>query len=83
MPSAETAIKPIDDDAVDLGEQNALFLKDRGDGFFGRRDYEAAVNAYSAALTLDRDLPAVYSNRAACYFCLSDYTACAKDCTSA
>eukprot|EP01044_Picomonas_judraskeda_P007792 COSAG03_NODE_857_length_5606_cov_136.971854_1_plen_436_part_00 len=59
MPSAETAIKPIDDDAVDLGEQNALFLKDRGDGFFGRRDYEAAVNAYSAALTLDRDLPAV------------------------
>ncbi len=83
MPSAETAIKPIDDDTVDLGEQNALFLKDRGDGFFGRRDYEAAVNAYSAALTLDRDLPAVYSNRAACYFCLSDYSACAKDCTSA
>jgi dyslexia susceptibility 1 candidate gene 1 protein len=83
MPSAETAIKPIDDDAVDLGEQNALFLKDRGDGFFGRRDYEAAVNAYSAALTLDRELPAVFSNRAACYFCLSDYAACAKDCSSA
>ena len=43
MPSAETAPKIHDDDAVDLGEQNALFLKDRGDGFFGRRDYEAAV----------------------------------------
>ena len=83
LPSAETAIKAVDSDTVDLGEQNALFLKDRGDGFFGRRDYEAAVNAYSAALTLDRDLPAVFSNRAACYFCLSDYAACVRDCTSA
>ena len=41
------------------------------------------VNAYSAALTLDRNLPAVFSNRAACYFCLSDYAKCEADCTSA
>ena len=83
LPRNETALKPRNDDAVDLGEQNALFLKDRGDGFFGKRDYEAAVNAYSAALTLDRNLPAVYSNRAACFFCLSDHQKCVEDCTFA
>ena len=66
-----------------MGEQNALFLKDRGDGFYGKKDYEAAVNAYSAALTLDRSVAAIYSNRAACFYCLGDYGRCIEDCTAA
>jgi hypothetical protein len=37
------------------------------------------VNAYSAALTLDRAVPALYSNRAACFFCLGDDARCAED----
>jgi dyslexia susceptibility 1 candidate gene 1 protein len=83
LPRNESAPKPRNDDTVDLGEQNALFLKDRGDSFFGKKDYEAAVNAYSAALTLDRNLPAVFSNRAACFFCLSDYQRCVEDSSAA
>ena len=34
-------------------------MKDRGDTFFKRQDYGAAVNAYTAALSLDSTLSAV------------------------
>eukprot|EP01052_Picozoa_sp_SAG31_P002219 SAG31_NODE_76_length_27534_cov_13.661868_7_plen_369_part_00 len=83
LPRQERPQTVRDADTVDMGEQNALFLKDRGDAFYGKKDYEAAVNAYSAALTLDRGVPAIYSNRAACFYCLADYGRCIEDCTSA
>jgi len=82
-PKAASELAARTDDTVDLGEQNAHFLKDRADTFFKRKDYEGAANAYSAAITLDKALVAAYSNRAACHLQLSDYGASAKDCDKA
>lgn len=83
MPRQERPQAHRDADTVDMGEQNALFLKDRGDAFYGKNDYEAAVNAYSAALTLDRAVAAIYSNRAACFYCLGEHSRCIEDCSAA
>ncbi|KAM9351820.1 dynein axonemal assembly factor 4 [Symphorus nematophorus] len=48
-------------------EKNADWLKDKGDKCFAAGDYLGAVNAYNLAIRLNRKLPALYSNRAACH----------------
>ncbi|KAL2088840.1 hypothetical protein ACEWY4_015739 [Coilia grayii] len=48
-------------------ERNPDWLKDKGDKFFVAGNYQAALNAYNLALKLNRKLPALYSNRAACH----------------
>jgi len=79
-------------DAVDIGEQNPVWLKDRGDAYFAKGDFASAVNAYSSAISLDDDeyvatmagrVATYYSNRAACYFQLAKHRKCASDCDRA
>ncbi|XP_063044600.1 dynein assembly factor 4, axonemal isoform X2 [Engraulis encrasicolus] len=48
-------------------ERNPDWLKDKGDKFFVAGNYQAALNAYNLAVKLNRKLPALYSNRAACH----------------
>ncbi|XP_026876598.2 dynein assembly factor 4, axonemal isoform X1 [Electrophorus electricus] len=48
-------------------ERNPDWLKDKGDAFFRLGNYQAAVNAYDLAIKLNRHIPALFSNRAACH----------------
>ncbi|XP_073709910.1 dynein axonemal assembly factor 4 [Misgurnus anguillicaudatus] len=48
-------------------ERNPDWLKEKGDKFFLAGNYQAAVNAYSLAIKLNRKIPALFSNRAACH----------------
>ncbi|XP_035810673.1 dynein assembly factor 4, axonemal isoform X2 [Amphiprion ocellaris] len=48
-------------------QKNPDWLKDKGDKCFASGDYLGAVNAYGLAIRLNRKIPALYSNRAACH----------------
>lgn len=54
--------------------------------FFVAGNYQAAINAYSLALKLNRKLPSLYSNRAACHLKLRNLHKAVEDtsqvCTS-
>jgi len=79
-------------DAVDIGEQNPDWLKDRGDKYVQMGDFQSAESAYSAAIALDDDqyvdtiaqkVASYYSNRALCYMQLTRFKNCASDCDRA
>ena len=53
--------------AKDITEQDPHWLKDKADEFYRSRDYQGAVNAYTAAIQADSEFVPAYSNRAACY----------------
>ena len=67
----------------DLNERNPEFLKDRGVKFFKAKNYEAAVNVFSEAISLNPSLPQLYSNRAASYLALGEMEKCTSDCCRA
>ncbi|KAA0715262.1 Dynein assembly factor 4, axonemal [Triplophysa tibetana] len=48
-------------------ERDPDWLKEKADKFFLAGNYQAAVNAYSLAIKLNRKIPALFSNRAACH----------------
>ena len=64
-------------------ERNPEFLKDKGVTFFKAGNYEAAINIFSEAINLNKNLPHLYSNRAACYLSIGDNESCIKDCSIA
>merc|ERR1711939_918397 len=92
-PRSKPVLKRVrNPDAVDIGEQNPVWLKDRGDQYFAVGDFASAANAYSAAISLDDDeyvatiasrVCKYYSNRAACYLQLGKHRKCALDCDRA
>ena len=67
----------------DVSEEDPSWLKGKGDDFFRGGDVKSAINAYSAALDVDEDFLACYSNRAACYLKLGQLSDCIHDCTAA
>ncbi|KAI8822538.1 uncharacterized protein EV422DRAFT_524364 [Fimicolochytrium jonesii] len=77
------AAKAAETDANGIDETNPIFLKDKGNAFYRTGNFEAAINAYSAALKLDPDSLPCLSNRAASYLHLSQHDSCIKDCTAA
>jgi len=92
-PRSKPVLKRVHNpDAVDIGDQNPVWLKDRGDQYFANGDYPSAVNAYTAAISLDDDeyvatiaerVASYYSNRSACYFQMAKYSKCVSDCDRA
>ncbi|XP_041795712.1 dynein assembly factor 4, axonemal [Chelmon rostratus] len=64
-------------------ERNADWLKDKGDKCFATRDYLGAVNAYSLAIRLNRKIPALFSNRAACHLKLRNLHKAIEDSSQA
>ncbi|XP_075932421.1 dynein axonemal assembly factor 4 [Anarhichas minor] len=66
---ARRAVNADVDELEDLKEEerNPDWLKDKGDKCFVTGDHLGAVNAYSLAIRLNRKIPALYSNRAACH----------------
>uniref|UniRef100_H2MHW4 Dynein axonemal assembly factor 4 n=1 Tax=Oryzias latipes TaxID=8090 RepID=H2MHW4_ORYLA len=53
-------------------ERNPDWLKDKGDKCFRVGDYMGALNAYSLAIRINKKIPALFSNRAACHLMLKN-----------
>ncbi|XP_051239215.1 dynein assembly factor 4, axonemal isoform X3 [Dicentrarchus labrax] len=64
-------------------ERNPDWLKDKGDKCFAAGDYLGAVNAYNLAIRLNRKIPALYSNRAACHLRLRNLHKAIEDSSQA
>ncbi|XP_068579620.1 dynein axonemal assembly factor 4 [Cebidichthys violaceus] len=64
-------------------ERNPDWLKDKGDKCFVTGDHLGAVNAYSLAIRLNRKIPALYSNRAACHLKLNNLHKAIEDSSKA
>ncbi|XP_028287121.1 dynein axonemal assembly factor 4 [Parambassis ranga] len=64
-------------------ERNPDWLKDRADKCFMAGDYHGAINAYSLAIRLNRRIPALYSNRAACHLKLHNLHKAIEDASQA
>lgn len=71
-------------DAVGSGiADDPLWLKDKGNEFFKAGNYQSAINAFTAAVTLDPKMAPLYSNRAAAHMKMNDFHAGAQDCSMA
>jgi tetratricopeptide (TPR) repeat protein len=66
---------------LDTTENDPAWLKSKADEFYRGGDYLSSVSAYSAAIELDKSIPALYSNRSACYMQLLMLSECRTDCT--
>ncbi|XP_073328902.1 dynein axonemal assembly factor 4 [Pagrus major] len=64
-------------------EKNSDWLKNKGDKCFVTGDYLGAVNAYNLAVRLNRKIPALYSNRAACHLKLRNLHKAIEDSSQA
>lgn len=65
-----------------IDEEDATWLKAKGDDFFRGGDFRSAINAYSSALEMDEHQIGCYANRAACYLKLNLPYDCKADCSS-
>lgn len=57
-------------------EMNPIWLKEKGDDFFNKENYRAAVNAYTAGIQMNSKMPALYANRASAQFNLQHFNRC-------
>ncbi|XP_024136777.1 dynein assembly factor 4, axonemal [Oryzias melastigma] len=64
-------------------ERNPDWLKDKGDKCFKVGDYMGALNAYSLAIKINKKIPALFSNRAACHLKLNHLPKAVKDASQA
>nr|XP_033775636.1 dynein assembly factor 4, axonemal isoform X2 [Geotrypetes seraphini] len=64
-------------------EKNPEWLKDKGNKLFEAGNYLAAVNAYNLAIRINRRLPALYLNRAACHLKLRNLHKAIEDSSKA
>ena len=66
---------------IDVEDKDPVWLKDKGDHFFKRFDYNAALNAYTKALKEDPEFLSGRLNRATCFIKLRGYVPAVDDCT--
>ncbi|XP_048887455.1 dynein assembly factor 4, axonemal [Brienomyrus brachyistius] len=64
-------------------ERNPDWLKEKGNKLFVTGNYLAAVNAYNLAIQLNRKIPALYLNRAACHLKLKNLHKAIEDSSQA
>ena len=81
--AARRITQPAKGSEEDVNERNPEFLKDRGNNFFRAKNYEAAVNVFSEAVSLNPSLPQLFANRAACYLAMGKLDMCITDCCRA
>ncbi|XP_040895170.1 dynein assembly factor 4, axonemal [Toxotes jaculatrix] len=82
---ARRAVNADAEELKDLKEEerNPDWLKAKGDKYFATGDYLSAVNAYNLAIRLNRKIPALYSNRAACHLKLRNLHKAIEDSSQA
>lgn len=66
-----------------LEETDPMWLKDKGDNFYGVGNYLAAINAYSSAIEKDQTFFKAYMNRSLCYLIIEEPHLCIHDCSKA
>ena len=66
---------------IDIEDTDPVWLKDKGDHFFKRFDYNAALNAYTKALKADPEFLSGRLNRATTFIKLRGYVAAVDDLT--
>ncbi|KAJ8249342.1 hypothetical protein GJAV_G00233760 [Gymnothorax javanicus] len=64
-------------------ERNPDWLKEKGNKLFATGNYLGAVSAYTLAIQLNRNIPALYSNRAACHLKLRNLHKAVEDSSKA
>uniref|UniRef100_A0A8C1XFF8 Dynein axonemal assembly factor 4 n=1 Tax=Cyprinus carpio TaxID=7962 RepID=A0A8C1XFF8_CYPCA len=79
--AVDTDLAELDDLRED--ERNPDWLKEKGDKLFMSGNYQAAVNAYNLAIKLNRKIPALFSNRAACHLKLRNLHKAIEDSSQA
>ena len=62
------------------GNSRAEALKAEGNKFFKSGDYTSAIAKYNAATEIDPNVPAYWSNMAACFEKISEYDQLISDC---
>lgn len=78
----EPDLSQIDSFTAEQKEKYSTSLKDKGNEYFKRKEFEEAINYYNFALSLKED-PIFYSNRSACYVSLNKLDKVVEDTTSA
>ena len=79
-PKSKNLDKKKDEVYIEVEDKDPVWLKDKGDHFFKRSDYNGAINAYSKALKADPDLLTGRLNRATCFMKIRQFQAAADDC---
>ncbi|XP_032765849.1 dynein assembly factor 4, axonemal isoform X2 [Rattus rattus] len=64
-------------------EKNPDWLKDKGNKLFATENYLAAIDAYNLAIRLNRKIPVLYLNRAACHLKLKNLHKAIEDSSKA
>ena len=79
-PKSKKLEKTPGDQHLDIEDKDPVWLKDKGDMFFKRHDFTAAIAAYGRALKSDPDFLMGKLNRATCFIMLRGFSACVQDC---
>lgn len=66
---------------LEADDHDPVWLKDKGDHFFKRSDYHAAINAYTKALKNDPEFLTGRLNRATCFIKTRAFDHCVSDLT--
>uniref|UniRef100_A0A6I8PHT8 Dynein axonemal assembly factor 4 n=1 Tax=Ornithorhynchus anatinus TaxID=9258 RepID=A0A6I8PHT8_ORNAN len=64
-------------------EKNPEWLRDKGNQMFAMENYLAAINAYNLAIQLNKEIPTLYLNRAACHLKLKNLHKAIEDSSKA
>jgi dyslexia susceptibility 1 candidate gene 1 protein len=80
LPKSKQLPKKKDDVYIDIEDKDPLWLKDKGDHFFNRNDYQSAINAYTKALEFDKEFLMARLNRATTWLKIRAFQNCVLDC---
>lgn len=73
----------LSDDDLNSDECDVFWLLKKGHEFLEKRNYLAAVSAFSCGLNVSKDSPDIYLGRARAQYALKNYRRCAEDCSEA
>ena len=77
------ANKYFNSEQSSISEVDPTWLKRKGDEFFNRGDYLAAINAYSTIIEKDESFLKAFMNRSTCYLIIEEAELCLHDCVEA
>lgn len=68
---------------IEQDKVKAEEFKNKGNDLFKKKDYVAAVESYTNAISVACNEASYYGNRAACYLAMEKYQLCINDCNKA
>lgn len=80
MPKSKKIDKKKDNVYIDVEDKDPVWLKDKGDHFYKRQDFNSAVNAYCKAIEFDKEFLMARLNRATTWIKVRCYENCVEDC---